>query len=94
MAQGTRKFVWYREKFEIKKFEIEKGYAVFLGKISMDRTYCLSEREIFEIEGSQYREGTEAATRGVLYEKVFLEISQNWQENTCARASFSINLQA
>ena len=31
---------------------------------------------------------TEAATGGVLYEKVFLEISQNSQENTCARVSF------
>ena len=30
----------------------------------------------------------EAATGGVLWEKVFLEIFQNSQENTCARASF------
>ena len=28
----------------------------------------------------------EAATRGVLKEKVFLEISQNSQQQTCARA--------
>ena len=35
---------------------------------------------------------TEAATRGVLYNKVFLEISQNSQENTCARVSFLIKL--
>ena len=33
---------------------------------------------------------TEAATRGVLWKKVFLEISQNSQENTCARVSFLI----
>ena len=31
---------------------------------------------------------TEAATRGVLWKKVFLEISQNSQENTCTRVSF------
>ena len=31
---------------------------------------------------------TEAATRGVLCKKVFLEISQNSQENTSARVSF------
>ena len=37
---------------------------------------------------------TEAATRSILYERVFLEISQNSQENTCARASFLIKLQA
>ena len=33
---------------------------------------------------------TEAATEGVLWEKVFLETSQNSQENTCAGASFLI----
>ena len=36
----------------------------------------------------------EAATRFVLFKKVFLDISQNSQENTCARASFLITLQA
>ena len=39
-------------------------------------------------------EVTETATGGVLQEKVFLEISQNSQENTCARVSFLIKLQA
>ena len=37
---------------------------------------------------------TEAATRGVLWKKVFLEISQILQENTCARFSFLTKLQA
>ena len=37
---------------------------------------------------------SEAATGGVLQKKVFLEISQNSQENTCARVSFLIKLQA
>ena len=37
---------------------------------------------------------SEAATRGVLRKKVFLEILQTSQENTCARASFLIKLQA
>ena len=36
---------------------------------------------------------TEAATRGVLWKKAFLEISQNSQENTCA-SLFLIKLQA
>ena len=36
----------------------------------------------------------EAAIRGVLCKKVFFEISQNSQENTCARVSFLIKLQA
>ena len=37
---------------------------------------------------------TEAATRGVLCKKVFLEISQDSQENSCVRVSFLIKLQA
>ena len=37
---------------------------------------------------------TEAATGGGLCEKMFLEISQNSQENTCARVTFLIKLQA
>ena len=36
----------------------------------------------------------EAAPGGVLWEKVFSEILQNSQENTCARVSFLIKLQA
>ena len=35
---------------------------------------------------------SEAAIETVLSEKVFLEISQNLQENTCARVSFLIKL--
>ena len=36
----------------------------------------------------------EAVVRVCSVEKVFLEISQNSQENTCARGSFLIKLQA
>ena len=36
---------------------------------------------------------SEVSTRGVLYEKVLLEISQNQQEKTCARVSFLRKLQ-
>ena len=36
----------------------------------------------------------EAAIGGVLWEKMFLEILQNSHENTCARVSFLIKLQA
>ena len=39
-------------------------------------------------------EKKEGATWGVLSEKVFLEISQSSQENTCARVSFLMKLQA
>ena len=37
---------------------------------------------------------TEAAIRGVLWKNVYLEFSQNSQENTCTRVSFFIKLQA
>ena len=39
-------------------------------------------------------ECTEAATGGVLWKKLFLEISQYSQEKTCAKASLLIKLQA
>ena len=37
---------------------------------------------------------TETTTRGVLWKKVFLNVLQNSQENTCTRVSFLIKLQA
>ena len=37
---------------------------------------------------------SEAVVRRYSLEKMFLEISQNSQENTCARVSFSVRLQA
>ena len=40
------------------------------------------------------RKLTEAVTQRCSVKKVFLEISQNSQENTSARVSFLINLQA
>ena len=49
---------------------------------------------IFEFIFNETRPNLEAATRVVLQENVFLEISQNSQENTCARVSFLIKLQA
>ena len=42
--------------------------------------------KVFERNFSQ--ETSETATRGVLCKKVFLEILQNSQKNTCERASF------
>ena len=54
-------------------------------------------KRVLEIwhEASRYKcLSTEApATGGVLWKKVFLKISQNSQENTCARVSFLIKLQ-
>ena len=46
----------------------------------------------YEISG--HVQNTEAVVRRCYVKKTFLEISQNSHENTCARASFSIKLQA
>ena len=40
------------------------------------------------IKSISHQRCSEGTTRGVLLEKVFLEISQNSKENTCARVSF------
>ena len=40
------------------------------------------------------KETTEAVAQRCSVKKVFLEISQNSRENTCARVSFLIKLQA
>ena len=56
MVQGTGKHVRYRETFEIEKFEIEKGYSVFLGGGFQGTEHFVRDREIFEIEGSRDRE--------------------------------------
>ena len=48
----------------------------------------------FWVHTLAYRVFTEAAIGGVLQEKVFWESFPNSQENTCARVSFLIKLQA
>ena len=40
MVQATTEFVRYKEKFEIEKLQIDKGYAVFLEEISREQTFC------------------------------------------------------
>ena len=48
----------------------------------------------FDIINATFIQWTKAAVRRCSVEKVFLEISQNSHENTCARVSFLIKLQA
>ena len=56
-----------------------------------ERTIC---KKLFALVILFWCHYTEAATGGVLLKMVFLEILQNWQENTHARISFLIKLQA
>ena len=48
----------------------------------------------FNAQKNKSSRKAEAATRGALKQKLFLEISQNSQENICATASFLIKLLA
>ena len=62
-----------------KAFYIDIGFGVFLNGKWTFFSFC----EIVEMNKIKI-------ARGVQLEKVFLEISQNSQENTCARVSFLI----
>ena len=44
------------------------------------------------LENLDYIQSKKAANGGILLDKAFLEISQNSQENTCAKVSFLIKL--
>ena len=48
---------------------------------------------MFYTKDNTKTDNMEVATRCALFKKVFLEISQNSQENTCVRVSFLIKLQ-
>ena len=77
------------ERNERKKKFKEKGYvASFTLGLSFS---CLRGRSFF---CAKVNSSIEAVVRRCSVKKVFLEISQNSQENTCARDSFLIKLQA
>ena len=71
-----------KEMFVNRNSQHTVDYENTKNEIAISKAHCKKQSE------------TEAATRGVLRKKVFLEISQNSQENTCARVSFLIKLQA
>ena len=80
--------------FQIK---LRKAYK-FKGSISFVKNLSESEgvyrsRATMLIKGKS-KPLQKQSSRGVLSKKVFLKISQNSQENTCARVSFLIKLQA
>ena len=54
---------------------------------------CRLDIENFILQGVPLMFRTEAVVPRWSFEKLFLEISQNSQENTCARVSFLIKLQ-
>ena len=66
-------------------------FANFIFLIPCSNSYC---EIIFSTIRKICTDGSEPVTGGVLLKKVFLKISQNSQENTCATLSFLIKLQA
>ena len=56
--------------------------------------FVLSLLDFSSSEGTIKKMIPKAASESVLLIKVFLKISQNWEDNTCVRFSFLIKLQA
>ena len=67
---------------------------VFHFKVDPIKELGVKTNNILNLFNLHYCRTPKAATGGVLWKKEFLEISQNSQENTCARFSFLIKLQA
>ena len=84
----TLLLMWEKGNFSCWYLHFYSGVQLFILKVFNDWRFFILPSLKVSIEE------TEAATRGVLYEKVLLEIWQNWQENTCARVSLLITLQA
>ena len=61
---------------------------MFVGGLATPQVFALKKKK------KKKKKTTEEATRGVLWKKVFLKISKNSPENTCARIFLLIKLQA
>ena len=84
-------------KFLISWYPVWQAADIFLRGLNLANKYyqwMSRVRWSSAKRNKRYNKCSEAATRGVLWKKVFLEISQNSQQNTCGRVSFLIKLQA
>ena len=81
------KIIIYWENYHVTQRKI--FYQVFEKSDQWVGKKIYSEENIVSIHG-QLLQLSEAATRGALWEKVFPEILQISQENTCARVSLPI----
>ena len=82
---GCQKFCW--------KIKVQRLYLTVLPSylVSFNQVNFLAENCYYDCV--KWELGTEAVVQRCSVKKVFLEISQNPQENTCARVSFLIKLQ-
>ena len=76
----------------INSSDLSKIHCIRLHLVQKTSTSIYKRQDVGLVTVPQGR--SEAANGGVLLKKVFLKISQNSQENTCARDSFLIKLQA
>ena len=84
---------FYRFKWYLKHLHpVSFLWFLFFRKLLYNFCFLLDVFRPLVIHGLLRFLSSEAATGGVLKERVFLEISQNSQENTCARVSFLIRL--
>ena len=67
--------------------------SLFSCNTKVNLNYCVGVKEKRPQKSSRNQD-TEAVARRYSVKKVFLEMSQNSQGNTCARISFLIKLQA
>ena len=92
------------EQFELNKLDSKQSPAQNWKGTFLCSSFCyfLTNFFVYGFKGKvhkislhiSFNINSEAATRGVLWKKVFLKISQNLQKNTCVRSSFLIKLQA
>ena len=80
------RFTTFRHLFHTNRKKIKSG-----ARISLDLT---KDRYSLLVSARKRVNNLEAVVRSCSVKKVFLEISQNSQENTCARVSFLIKLQS
>ena len=73
---------------QIAKGEVQYSIIILYKKHMKNKYFNYSEYALQRL----YIQTIETATRGVLWKKLFLEISQNSQENTCTRVFFLIKI--
>ena len=87
MSQNSQENTCVRVSFLIKMQVCDSGTGVFLWILWKFKEHLFYRTPLGDCFCWCEFETLKAATRGLLWKKVFLEIPQNSQENTCARVS-------
>ena len=88
---------FYLQRSRSKNINIKKisiiNYGVYLTADEIFEPFVEISNDL-TMNSVAYLKIQKQSSRGVVYKKVFLQISQNSQENTCAGVSSLMNLQA